>query len=347
MRSRQYRTAERRESSRIKVLFALLGLLSLHGCAPAPPAPEAGPAFYPPLPNPPRIQHLVSLATADDFADPPSKFAEFVVGKEGKQPIVTKPYGIALFEGKMYVVDIRGAGYAVIDLETGKRTFIASSGAGAMKKPINITIDRDGTKYITDTKRKQVLAFDRNDRFVRAYGVEGQFKPSDVAVLGDRLYVADLKNKLIQVLDKRSGELLFRMATADSPDTAVHFPTNLAFSEASDLYVSDTGNFRVLRFDPDGGLVGSYGGVGKALGRFARPKGVAVDRAGRIYVTDAAFENIQVFSDDGKLLLFFGEPGSRPENINLPADLEIDYEHARFFQRYAAPGFNLENTSFW
>ncbi len=161
-------------------------------------------------------------------------------------------------------------------------------------------------------------------------------------MLGDRLYVADLKNKLIQVLDKRSGELLFRMATADSPDTAVHFPTNLAFSEASDLYVSDTGNFRVLRFDPDGGLVGSYGGVGKALGRFARPKGVAVDRAGRIYVTDAAFENIQVFSDDGKLLLFFGEPGSRPENINLPADLEIDYEHARFFQRYAAPGFNLE-----
>ena len=44
---------------------------------------------------------------------------------------------------------------------------------GFLAKPINITIDTDGSKYVTDTGRNQVLRFDRQDKFVRAYGVKG------------------------------------------------------------------------------------------------------------------------------------------------------------------------------
>jgi len=67
-----------------------------------------------------------------------------------------------------------------------------------------------------------------------------------------------------------------------------------------------------------------------------------VDREGRIYVVDAAFENVQIMNQEGKLLLFFGGSGNDPENINLPTDIEIDYDNVGLFQKYADPNFKLE-----
>lgn len=48
------------------------------------------------------------------------------------------------------------------------------------------------------------------------------------------------------------------------------------------------------------------------MGDFARPKGVAVDSEGHIYVVDAAFGNVQIFNSEGLLLLFFGQMGTGP-----------------------------------
>ena len=78
------------------------------------------------------------------------------------------------------------------------------------------------------------------------------------------------------------------------------------------------------------------------MGHFARPKGIAVDREGRIYIVDAAFENVQTLNNDGTPLMFFGQPGDRRGNINLPTDIVIDYDNLEYFQRYAEPGFKLE-----
>ncbi len=38
-------------------------------------------------------------------------------------------------------------------------------------------------------------------------------------------------------------------------------------------------------------------------------KGVAVDRHNRVFVTDAAFSNVQVFDAEGRLLMFFSSLG--------------------------------------
>jgi DNA-binding beta-propeller fold protein YncE len=318
-------------------------MLLLAGCASVPPKEARSPVFYPPLPNPPRIQHLTTFSFASDLGGPPTPFAEFLLGKEQKdRDAVRKPYGVALFGGKLYVADTRGPGYAIFDLEKKKYAFIRGSGSGKMQKPINITIDRDGTKYVTDTGKNQVLAFDREDRFVRAYGVADQLKPGDVAVAGERLYVTDLKDHEIEVLDKHSGKLLFKFGKAGSKEGELFYPTNIALGADNHLYVTNTGNFRIEKFTLDGRVVRTYGTLGVALGQLARPKGVALDREGRIYVVDAAFENVQILDPDGRLLLFFGEPGDSPENINLPTAVIIDYEHAPLFQKYADPKFKLE-----
>ena len=128
-----------------------------------------------------------------DLGKSRSSFGEFIVGKTPERGAVAKPYGVALFEGKLYAVDTQEPGYAIFDLKEKSIRLITGSGSGSMRKPINITIDQKGNKYITDTGRDQVMVFDREERFVRAYGAKDQFKPGDVAIVGDRLYISDLK----------------------------------------------------------------------------------------------------------------------------------------------------------
>lgn len=321
----------------------LVAMLLLAGCATTGERAARGPVFYPPLPNPPRIQYLRTFSEARDAGDKPSAFAEFIAGKEaGESETIKKPYGAAIHEGRIYVADSFGPGVGVFDLVAKRFRMLETSGAGALQQPINITVDRDGTKYVTDTRRNQILAYDRFDKFIRAYGVIDQFRPSDVAIAGDRLYVADVKNHQIQVLDKRTGQMIRKFGQRGSRDGEFLHPTNLTVSSDNFLYVTDTSNYRVQKLTLDGQFVRSYGGVGTALGRFARPKGIAVDREGRIYVVDAAFDNVQIFDNDGQLLLFFGGRGDGPEAMDLPASIAIDYDNIALFQPYADPAFKLE-----
>ena len=322
--------------------YFLLFLLLLASACTSTPERQAGPVFYPALPNPPRIQHLHSISSLKDIGGG-SAFAEFVMGTDLNEALVKKPYGVAVYKGKIYVTDTRGPGYVVIDLVKKEYRLITGGGAGRIKKPINIMIDQDGLRYITDTGRNQVLVFDTNDRFLRAYGVEGQFKPADIEIIGKRMYVSDLKHHMVHVLDKKTGKTLFKMATPASKNkkAIVQFPTNMAVYQDK-LFISDTGNFKIVKFTLDGKFVQSLGTVGSSVGKFARPKGIAVDREGRLYVVDSAFENIQVFNKQGKLLMFFGGPGGAPEHINLPTGVVIDYDNVQYFQKYAAPGFKLE-----
>ena len=303
--------------------------------------------FYPALPNPPYIQYLKRFSTSKDLEvkKEESFFTKFILGDEQETDAegVNKPYGVALFEGKVYVVDIRGGGYAIFDLKDKKYSFILGVGSSVMPKPINITIDTDGTKYITDTVRKQVLVFDRDDKFLEAYGNEGQFSPADVAIAGDKLFVANIQDHNIQVLDKASGNLLQTFSEAGSEEGQLFHPTNLAIGPDNYLYVSDTANSRIQKFTLDGEFVKSFGTRGSSAGEFARPKGIALDHDGNIFAVDAAFENVQIFDSEGKLLLFFGGPArNHPSGMDLPTDIYINYESVEYFQQYADPKFKLQ-----
>ena len=329
-------------------IAAALAAAVLAGCASAPgQAPQAqGPAFYPPLPDPPRIQHLRTLTGERDLGVAASKFAQFVVGDDTRTQQLKQPYGVGMFNGKLYVVDSRAPGIAVFDLAQQRFTLMTGAPNGRMKRPINITIDGDGTKYVTDTGRNQVLVFDRDDRFVSAYGTEGEFKPVDTAIAGERLYVVDIQHHQVQVLDKRTGKLLFKFGSAGSKVGELFHPTNIAIGADGDVYVVETSNFRVQRFTAEGNSMRIYGEAGTDRGNFTRPKGIAIDRNGRLYVGDAAFQNVQIFDNDGRLLLFFGQPGDNIEGLNLPAGVTIDYDNVQYFRSYADPRFNIEYLVF-
>ena len=327
-------------------LPALLAAVMFAGCA-APPSKTStsepsGVVFYPPLPNPPRIQHLLTLSGEHDVNPPSSGFEQFVLGDDKQGQQLKQPYGVGIFDGKLYVADSRAPGLAVFDLVQRRFSVVTGSGNGRMKRPINVTIDGDGTKYVTDTGRDQILVFDRDDRFLAAYGTDGQFKPVDTAIAGERLYVVDIQHHQVEVLEKKTGKMLFTFGKAGSAIGELFHPTNIAIGPGGDVYIVETSNFRVQRFTPDGKPVRVYGEAGNELGNFSRPKGIAIDRTGRLYVGDSAFENIQIFDSDGNLLLFFGQPGDKSGGLNLPAGVTIDYANVDLFRRYADPGFDID-----
>jgi DNA-binding beta-propeller fold protein YncE len=334
-----------RQSAPRSLLPALL--LFLAGCASLPPpGPRKEPVFYPPPPAAPRIQLLTTFSSSSDISAGRGWFRKFVLGPEEDRPIV-KPYGIAFWKDRIYICDSILAALVVIDLGKKRLSYLQPTGAGRLLKPINIAIDRDGTKYVTDTARGMVLLLDSQDRYTGELTAEGM-KPSDVALDDSRLYVSDLKSQSVRVFDKQSRQPLFSVPLEgeQSPEARLYAPVNLALDGQGNLYVSDLGAFRVQKYDRQGRYLRSFGAQGLVPGRFARPKGVDVDENGLLYVVDAATEVVQIFDPEGRLLLYFGQPGGGDFALNLPAKVRVNKTLLPRFRHLAAASFELDYLVF-
>lgn len=322
-----------------------VGLLCLvAGCATKPTSTPKEYVFFPAPPDEPRIQFLTSFGSERDLGSK-GRFSEFVVGQEKIHRPIWKPYGIATTRGMIYVCDTQPGNVTMVDLVKRRVRYLRPEGRAAMRMPINIAVDKDGTRYVTDTRRGQVLIYGSDGSYKGELGTVNEMKPCGIALQGDRLYVTDLTNHCLRVYHKASKELLLKVPLDPKDEKSIlRSPTNVAVDQEGRMYVSDTGSFAVQVYDADGKYLRTLGDQGLTPGRFALPKGIGVDRAGRIYVVDAATSVAQLFDAEGRLLMFFGEPqSSGPGALYLPAGLAIDYENVDFFQKYAAPGFQIEH----
>lgn len=325
-------------------MAALVG--GLLACARAPERAPAPPVFYPPPPDVPRVQYLTSIASARDLPRRRSGFAEFLFGPEEGVRRLVKPYGVAMRGARLYVCDTILNNVLVLDLVSGRvDTLVSNIGADSLRNPINIAIAPDGTKYVADAGRHQVVVFDADDRLVGAFGRPGEMTPVDVAVDGERLLVADTEHDEIEFRDRATGARLGAAGQSGHRLGEFHTPTNVAVAPDGTILVSDTQNFRIQRLEATGAPRDVLGALGVGLGQFARPKGVAVDPEGRICVVDAAFNNVQIFDPAGQLLMFFGGFGPDRSNLDLPADVTIvdDPESLALFRHHVAPGHALSH----
>ena len=67
-------------------------------------------------------------------------------------------------------------------------------------------------------------------------------------------------------------------------------------ASTGNVYVGDSDNNRVEKFDSNGKFITKWGSLGSGNGQFNDGKGIAVDSAGRVYVSDKGNNNIQVFA---------------------------------------------------
>ena len=77
-------------------------------------------------------------------------------------------------------------------------------------------------------------------------------------------------------------------------------PAHLALDNHGNMLVADGySNARVHKYDPDGGLIMSWGESGTGPGQFNIVHNLIVDKAGLVYVADRENQRVQVFDGDG------------------------------------------------
>ncbi|MBF0559995.1 MAG: hypothetical protein HQL08_14585 [Nitrospirae bacterium] len=329
----------------ISVLLVISTVI-MTGCA-TPPKKEEVKVFYPEAPALAHIQYLTFYTGSLEIEPDKSSFDVFLTG-ERKGSRLDKPYGVAMYNGRLYVCDTNRS---VMIFDFQEKKFMpmqaATTGMGKVILPFNISIDRSGNKLVTDSAGLRVVMFDKNDFYVKAFAMDRAWKPVDAVFFEDKVYVADIKNFEIVVFDKGTGRVVKTFGQNKSkPEESLGLPTNLAIGEDGIIYVSDAGRFQVVKYDRDGHFRGAIGALGSESGHFARPRGIALDRANRLYVPDASFDNVQLFLPDGQLLLYFSKPGKGPGDLYLPAKVSIDYDNIKYFEQYVDPNFQVEYLIF-
>lgn len=78
--------------------------------------------------------------------------------------------------------------------------------------------------------------------------------------------------------------------------------TQVVFDQQENLYVLDSGNYRVLVFNPQGKFVRQIGKQGGGPGELMTPVGLAVTREGQVAVTDLGRPAISLFTKDGSFV---------------------------------------------
>ena len=324
----------------IFLMMGLWALLIFSGCQKAASEEAIGPVFYPKAPDKPQLQFLKSFSGPKDVdVKGPSAFEKFIVGEPEVTERIGKPYGIAMFEGKLYVCDVGRRMVEVLDFENHTFTYLTKD--RRLRNPVNIYID-NGTKYVADSAAGAVFVFDRNDTLSAILGKELDIRPQDIVVREKLCYVTDIRSNQVVVIDKNTGEEISRIGQEGENEGQFGLIGDLALDQQGNVYVTDKIKGQIIKFNKSGVFERTFGRLGDNIDEFIRPKGIDIDKDGRIWVADAAPEVVKILDPQGQLLLFFGLPGNKPGMINMPARVRIDYDNVGIFQQYAVPGAELE-----
>lgn len=328
--------------------FCLVATTLLGGCAGdggAKPAKDSSAAptsfaFWPPFPADPKVQFLRTFESSNDLVPKQhSNLEQVVFGKElEKAADINKPYGVAMHDGKIYVCDMRGKSVFIFDLKKKQTRIMGTSGAHALSHPVGVAVGDDGTVFVADNTVGAIFVFDANERYSRAIGFP-KFKPSALAVHGDRLYACDLTSQLVHVFETSTGKHVGEIGSVGDEDGQFRLPVGVAVDPAGNVIAIDMMRCRLQRFSPDGKFISATGSMGDQAGMFARPKYLAADKDGIVYAVDAAFQNVQMFDDQNRMLMNFGAAGDHPGAMNQPVGICVSEEGLEYFKDFIHPGF--------
>lgn len=318
-------------------ILQLAGVLLLAGCAVTTQAPKVQEIpVFPAAPDEARFIYERTLYSSADVAkeDKNAELKRFLTGETKTGEGLGKPYGVAVFHGRVFVSDTGLHSVAVFDIP-GQRFFrIGEDDLGKLVTPIGLDVDGKGNLYVVDSGAKLVQVYDQDGKYLRTLaGGKWFLRPSGIAVdaEGSRIYVVDTggvssQEHRVRVFDAQSGEHLLDIGKRGTEPGELNLPRDVTVGQDGLLYVVDGGNFRVQVFRPDGTFVRVFGGIGRQGGQFSRPKEVASDMAGNVYIVDSAFGNFQIFTPDGQLLLSVGSRSEKDgmAKYMLPSGIAID-----------------------
>jgi len=127
------------------------------------------------------------------------------------------------------------------------------------------------------------------------------------------------------VVQETSSDRLRRFATGESArGSGMAKPFDVAVFEGR-VFVSDTVSRRVDVFDIPRGRYYEIGTTG--LGRLTKPLGLALDRAGHLYVSDGTAKRVLVYDLEGNYLTSIG----KFEDFDRPSAVAVNHDGSRIY----------------
>lgn len=246
------------------------------------------------------------------------------------------PLGITLApDGSVLVVDT--ANHRVQRFSaTG--VFLGSWGSqggnnGQFDFPYGVAVDESNQVYIADWGNHRIQKFTAGGAFLRSWGGYGtgmgQFdQPWDLDVIpGGWVYVTDSNNHRVQAFD-RNGAFMTTWGSrceiahgnCGEGDGLFLGPSGIATDAMGNVFVADTHNNRIQKFDAQGTFLLKWGDAWGGDTDVGTPTGLCTDMAGSVFVV-AGVALIKKFDGSGNLLTQWGILGTGPGQLYGPAAL--------------------------
>ncbi len=242
-------------------------------------------------------------------------------------------------ENILYVADSENHRIRAVDLRTGRISTVAGDGTTAvLNQPADVTVAPDGTLYIADLSNHRIrkLAPDGTLTTLAGTGTAGfsgdggaatgaTFNfPGGLALnqAGTTLYVADFDNNRIRAIDLTATPPTISTVWGDGNANTLDEPWHVAIDNRGTLYVTESDAFtsggngpRVTKRTVDGtvttiagtGTAGFSGDGGPATAaQLNRPRGIAVDARGTVYVSDSMTHRVRVIGTDRVITTVLG-----------------------------------------
>jgi len=196
-----------------------------------------------------------------------------------------------------------------------------------LKHPRDAALDGRSRLWVADFGNSAIRVFDASGGDLGGWGGRGDGPlnlkdPCGVAIDGDDVYVADTWNGRIARFNLR-GESKGRTAE----ELRLYSPRGVTAAPGGGVWVTDSGNHRVLRLERDLTNPRVFGRKGAGPEEFVAPTGIAVGPSGNVYVADAGNQRVQVLDSEGRFKSRFGFPSWKP---NVEPYIEVDEDETLY-----------------
>jgi len=104
------------------------------------------------------------------------------------------------------------------------------------------------------------------------------------------------------------------------------FPLDISLDSSENLYVTDSFNSSIYKFDREGTFIFKIGERGDKEGQFNLPFGICNDSHDNIYVSDTFNHRIQKFDPNGVFITEWGKEGTGEAEFKAPVGISVNLE---------------------